>query len=736
MGTVTPARLCAGLSTLAVAAGLLVAVVPPAAAAADGLVYHEDRYPVGNDLPITARGHGPGRGLSQYGARAMAAQGSTSAQILDFYYPGTTAGTSPDADQVRVRLTGVPTGAVTVAWAAGLQVRDLSTGAVTALDGSFGHYRVVRAGSAMEVLGSADRSTWDPVVLGGGAVSVPGPLVFEGPALLRLDATLAGGFSATYHGSILAGYGPGEELSTVNIVGMRQYMYDALSEMFNGGWPVQAQYAQAVALRSLVESVRGAAGRDWDLTNSGPWSIRYFPNESCYPLLRPPPTDPAPCLEYPGVQLYANDILYRTYETAVARAAADDTADQVRSFAGAPISGQFTASNGGWTVADPAYPYLVAQPDPYSAAEPTWTYSSTPVNVAIRCFPGLGFNQVDAVAVLGRDGRGEWGGRITGLRLEGATATGSRLFAVLTGDRLLDCLRLDGVDSTYLLPVAATLSPLAVSAVISARGTAFLGNGYPTGIQMHTYRPGYWLGFELGGASHYNPGMVLLPSGWVRVFVTGTNGALYSQDVRPDDTAASGIWRKWGGSIVGQPAAVLMPDHSVGVYVHAANGHLYEGVFSSTGVFRGWTNLGGPVLVPGSGPAAASTGSGRAVVAVNGGDTGVWVRGYQPGSGWSAWSSIGGAAFSGIAGVSPSPGVFEVYATAAAASPVDRDVRTARLAAGRWTSWQSLGGQVYDNPAAAVSGGTTLLWAVGLNFAEYQRTRTATGWGPWRRLGT
>src|SRR5262249_24001981 len=158
-----------------------------------------------------------------------------------------------------------------------------------------------------------------------------------------------------------------------------------------------------------------------DLSNAGPRSFRAFPNESCHPLLQPPLTDPAPCLEYPGVQLYSNDLLYQTEETAGARSVADATADQVRTFGGAPISGQFTASNGGWTVADPAYPNLVAQPDPFSATELPWTYHLQPVDVATRCFPELGFNQVGSVAVLGRDGHGAWGGRITGLRLEGRT---------------------------------------------------------------------------------------------------------------------------------------------------------------------------------------------------------------------------------------------------------------------------------------------------------------------------
>ena len=39
---------------------------------------------------VTTKGYGHGVGLSQYGASAMALTGSTCAEILAHYYPGTT----------------------------------------------------------------------------------------------------------------------------------------------------------------------------------------------------------------------------------------------------------------------------------------------------------------------------------------------------------------------------------------------------------------------------------------------------------------------------------------------------------------------------------------------------------------------------------------------------------------------------------------------------------------------
>ena len=42
---------------------------------------------------FSGRGYGHGVGMCQWGAKAMAEQGYTARQILEFYYPGTTPGT-------------------------------------------------------------------------------------------------------------------------------------------------------------------------------------------------------------------------------------------------------------------------------------------------------------------------------------------------------------------------------------------------------------------------------------------------------------------------------------------------------------------------------------------------------------------------------------------------------------------------------------------------------------------
>ena len=54
-------------------------------------VHRAHRPRATRSLGLQGRGFGHGRGMSQWGARGAASQGLTAAQILDFYYPGTTA---------------------------------------------------------------------------------------------------------------------------------------------------------------------------------------------------------------------------------------------------------------------------------------------------------------------------------------------------------------------------------------------------------------------------------------------------------------------------------------------------------------------------------------------------------------------------------------------------------------------------------------------------------------------
>jgi peptidoglycan hydrolase-like amidase len=707
-----------------------------AAYADDPPVHQETTYnfPSNDAVTIVGRGHGSGRGLAEYGAERMAEQGRTAAQILDFYYPGTAAGTLADTATVRVRLSGhpgnvgFPSTSVGVMQAPDLQVRDDATGSVTLLDDMFRAYRVVRSGAEEALQGQDATGAWVPVPLAGGATAA-GPLTFSGPEQLRL--LWFSGVQVAFPGAITALPGPGSSLITVNTVSVRDYLYSALSEQLGLVLSVPAQQALAIAMRSYVQSLRETAGADWDLIAAGPESRRYKSFIACRD--RDLLAETSPCLEYAGFGQYSNGTLNRRHELPSAVDAVNATAGQVRTYAGAVISGQFTESNGGWTVADPARPYLVAKADPVSATEPTWTAPLRPAAVGSDCSPQL--TDADRFAVLGRDGRGDWGGRVTLMRVDGRTASQTRISPVLGGDGLLRCLRATDVDSTWFRVTTAPARSIGLSPVYDASGLLYLAGTDSSGIGLTHYQGGGSFGIGVGGATQETPAAIRLPNGNLRVFAVGLNHALYSHDeVRPGSGPLD-EWHSWGGSIVGRPAPVFMPDHSIGVYTQGANGRVYAAVFAADGGFRGWTNLGGPALAPGTGPGAASTGSGGVMMAVNGGATGVWVRAYRPGVGWGGWTNINGSAFGSLAAGSPAAGVFDVYATNAAASPTARDIRTRRFSGGAWGPWHSVSGQTYEAPGVVTNRGATVLVAIGLDFTPFQRVRAANGtWGPWQRL--
>jgi len=75
---------------------------------------------VNGSWSIVGHGYGHGHGMSQYGARGAARRGLNAAQIIAFYYPGTTLG-SVAGSLVRVKLTDDGTDTV-VAASTGLQL--------------------------------------------------------------------------------------------------------------------------------------------------------------------------------------------------------------------------------------------------------------------------------------------------------------------------------------------------------------------------------------------------------------------------------------------------------------------------------------------------------------------------------------------------------------------------------------------------------------------------------------
>ncbi|MBM7509334.1 SpoIID/LytB domain protein [Nocardioides salarius] len=360
------------------------------------------------DVVLEGRGFGHGKGLSQYGARAAAAQGRTHQEILDFYYPGTQRGGV--AGDVEVLISADTTTDVKVRPARGLRVRSVATGRSRWLARLAPDARAWRITSA-----TRGRSNVEAKVKGGWSrvrtLAGDAELLAKEPLTLLLPR----GARATYRGALRsASTGAGRDRDTVNVVDFEDYLRGVVPGEVPALWPTEAVRAQAVAARTYAAYERDHAP-----------AARHY--ELC---------DTSACQVYRGV-----DAEHPGSDAAVAA-----TVGVVVTADGAPAFTQFSASNGGWTRAG-SFPYLQAVEDPWDTAPEAqnpyaqWSRTLTPA-VLEKVWPGSG--SFVSLEVVARDGNGAWGGRV--VRVE-VTFTGATRSA--TGDQFRSWL---GLRSDWFRP--------------------------------------------------------------------------------------------------------------------------------------------------------------------------------------------------------------------------------------------------------------------------------------------
>ena len=377
------------------AATLTVLVATAAPALADDVV----DVPDGATITIEGLGHGHGRGLSQYGAKHAAEDGVGYRDILGFYYPGTSWGSA--TGQVRVYLkAGDLENAVQVRPRTHLVARtpdgakswDLSKAKPKAQG-----WRILPRGDARSILEYRQRG-WHQYR------NVPGVLEFAAKGKpITLD--LQGGRTAAYRGIIRSVVSTSGNRIAVNVVPMESYLRGVVpAEVVASQWPQEAQRAQAVAARSYAALKRATrTDKIYDLDDSASYQV------------------------YLGF-----DREYPASDQAVAA-----TAGEILTYDGQPAFTEFTASNGGWTVAGDE-PYLVAQDDPWDRTAP-WEESFSDTEIE-ALWPGIG--DLTRLEVSGRDGHGEWGGRPSAVTLTGSV-TSQTVSATAFYQRL-------GLDSSWL----------------------------------------------------------------------------------------------------------------------------------------------------------------------------------------------------------------------------------------------------------------------------------------------
>ena len=490
--------------------------------------------PANGSFTLDGLGYGHGRGMSQWGAQGAATQGRTSAQILDFYYPGTATATVDPAGPLRVRIMADEVdGEVDthVLAAPNLTVRDANGRQATVYTtyggGQMTDWRIVLRSGYLYLegykVGGTGATGW--VRFWGGAADPAGvasPVTFtSSDGQLRLviadNDVSRPDRSVLYRGSLTA-VQSGTVLRTVNTVGLDDYLRSVVPSESPSYWKPAALEAQAVAARTYAVSERSSAG-------STPWDI----------------CDTTQCQVYAGARSYGTDGSSRSNEAASTDAAIAATAGQVRTYQGAPIFAQFSSANGGWSVGDPNKPYLVAQADPYDGVVPSSAHSwQTTVSVA-SVEQAYSVGTLRSLTIDRRDGNGALGGRVLSL-----TVTGSSGTATDSGDGFRRKL---GLRSSWFRPAGTPPSAPAVAAYATDRALSVEWSPPSSGSTP----TGWTVTLTPGGATQ------TLPASASRTTFTGlTNGTAYTAQVAAGSDAGTG---QTGSSAPVTPTAVTSDLH-------------------------------------------------------------------------------------------------------------------------------------------------------------------------------
>jgi stage II sporulation protein D len=382
------------VTSLALAAALAILPSPAHAAVDDWAI--PDRAAI----RINGHGYGHGHGMSQHGAQGAALQGLTHQQIAEFYYPGTTWGTAKG--KVSVLISADTSKDVHVLAAPGLRLRALASGKLFELGTArpkASRWRVTPVSGGRSQV-SYRTSTWKVFRTFKGDAEVFTP---RAPTTLVLPS---GGMVA-YRGKLRS-----VKRDTVNVLPLDRYLQGVVPREVPPLWEPEAVQAQAVAARTYAAYERA------------------HPNAAHHQTC-----DTTSCQVYGGASA----------EHPAATAAIRATRGEVLLYDGAPAFTQFSASSGGWTSAGSA-PYLVPQQDPYDgwSGNPHGSWQTVVSDGTVeKAFPGIG--NLTGIRFAGRDGNGEWGGRVGTV-----TVTGSAGAKTVSGAdfRFLLGLRSEWIDLT------------------------------------------------------------------------------------------------------------------------------------------------------------------------------------------------------------------------------------------------------------------------------------------------
>lgn len=351
------------------------------ASAAKRSVPVDQRYPMPATgfVTIVGHGYGHGHGMSQYGAEGAARQGLTWQQITSFYYPGTTVSTGPK--RVKVLISADTSPDVVVGKRSRLRVRSHTRGSGWPVpDNGASRWRLVATTPGHTRVEYRD-GTWKLWRKFRGTGSF-----FAGGRPIRLFYAST---SRRYRGRLIAAFpSPGsKDVDTVNRVSMDSYVRGVVPAEMPASWTPAAVQAQAVAARTYAAHEM------------------QHPRAKHYQIC-----DTTACQVYNGF----------LGEHPKSNAAVKATKRQILTSGGKPAFTQFGSSSGGWTAAN-QFGYLPAQRDQFDGwagnANHDWKLDLDVKRIE-QAWPAVG--NLKRVRVTGRDGNGEWRGRIISMVLIGA----------------------------------------------------------------------------------------------------------------------------------------------------------------------------------------------------------------------------------------------------------------------------------------------------------------------------
>jgi len=566
---------CAVAGSSAALAGVTLASAVPSASAS--------AYPAGS-VVLEGHGYGHGHGMGQWGALGYALSGTGYRAIVAHYYSGSSlAGLSTGQEATKVRVALTENDGNTVIVTSGSAFTVASSASPVAVGAGQAVMMTQASGAWNLRVGPTCAGPWtqppartdvsDPTAVPGSNPGLGDP--GTGSRALQL---CQGGGNVTVRGSIEAVDNSNGEARTVNIVPLEQYVSGVVPNESPAGWGTlgapgpqgqprgfQELEAQAVAARSYVMAGLGSYGGYAD-------------------------TCDLDCQTYRGTG----------NESALTDLAVADTTGEVMEFPGGAVAAtQYSASTGGYT-APGAFPAVADAGDAVcvpGACNPnhTWT-TSVPVSSIDATWPALG--TLVSLDITGRDGFGEWGGRVTAITLVGTAHSVS-----MAGDAFAGAL---GLRSDWFT-TNATLGGPAVGMAATPDGAGYRLAGSNGAVAVFG-DAGFSGSADALALSRPVVGMADTPSGR-GYWLSASDGGIFSYG----DAAFHG---STGGMTLNQPVVgVASTPDGRGYWEVASDGGLFSfgdaSFYGSTGAMT----LNRPVV----GMAATPDGRGYWLVASDGG---------------------------------------------------------------------------------------------------------------------